>query len=292
MKVMFLICCALCGACAGMKPTPPAEPSTSETAAYHDALGFKGDPGIRNIRENTINYEGAWKLRTQAIRDTRYYANELSFVAAIATAIAGIRQSTEGVMIGGGTAALASTYSSHYNFTVQVANYVNARKAMRCIRTEIDKVDMSTWGILFDASGRYLIDTTDEAHRDVANIPDAGRDAVNDIVSKLEYVQDAVVLAVPQPSALRDSFTSYSNAEQNAGNKAQHAKAAVATPPPDPSTTNVNVFNALDFTEKSAAMARFQAAAKAPTISEETWKKLLLVGPAIKNCVALAGGGS
>ena len=289
MKAMFLICCALCGACAGMKPTPPAEPLAADSANYANALGFKGDPGIENIRANTINYEGAWKQETQAIRDTRYYANELSFVGAIATAIAGIRQSTEGVMIGGGTAALASTYSSHYSFTVQVANYVNARKAMRCVRNEIDKVDMPTWNILFDSKGRYLIDTTDEAHRDVASVPEIGRDAVNDIIAKLEYVQDAVVLAVPQPSALRDSYTNYTNAQQGAGQKANAAKAAVSSPT-DPS--QATTYSALDLSGRNAAMARFQAAVKAATISEETWKKLLLVGPAIKNCVALAGGGS
>lgn len=274
MNKLLIACCLACCGCAGLKPTPITIPDTSKHAEYEAALGFKGDKrGIRDIEAALVDYEGAWKLRAQAIRDNRYYANETSFVAAVATAIAGIRQSAEGILIGSGTLALSSAYASHFNFTVQAANYTNARKAMHCIRREINTVDMATWDILFDANGQYQLDTSEEAHRDVASTPSVAIQSIQDIVDKLDAAQDSVSLAVPDPSALRDSFNKYSTAQQGASVKADKAR------------NNV--------TAKSTRVASMlAAAASAKTISDEMWKKLLLVPAAMRNCVALAGAGT
>jgi hypothetical protein len=273
-QLMVAIPVCLLAACAPLKPTPITMPDAAQHSEYRKLLGYTGKRTIADLKAALENYEGAWQKATQLARDNKYWSNELSFVGAIATAVAGIRKSQEGILIGGGTVAASSAYSAHYNFDVQSANYQNAKKGMRCIRRELEKIDQGTWDIAFDpASGGFNLDTSDETLREVAGIPDAVVGAMEDIVDKLDTAQASVALAVPSPSALRESFTKYTDAAKEADQKAKQLKIAMP---------NLAQKHATGSIQANALTAASQ-------LSEETLKKLILVKPAIRNCVAIAG---
>ena len=83
--------------------------------------------------------------------------------------------------------------------------------------------------------------------------------------------------------------------KEEAKKKAPDAKAnLVVIDPTDPknrlfSSSAIAGRLSVEFNDKNFASAIEE---KADSIPEETWAKLILIPPAIKNCVALAAGGS
>lgn len=214
MRIAWIVILLLITGCAAIKPTPISRPNlaTVETdfPEYEKGLGFSGDKTIAHIRKVLIAYEVTWNQTVQQQRDNLYYANQLSFIGAIAAAVAGIRQSEEGLLIAGGAVAGSGIYSSHFNFAVQIANYQKAAAAMACIRNAIDDVPEPILQTFVHKAAAKKGAATSEELAKISDIPDAAVRAIEDVVSKLDEAQAAVVLAVPDAASMREAFLQYS----------------------------------------------------------------------------------
>ena len=219
-KLFGAFALTLCSGCAMFAPTPLSFPADSDTnATYKDYIGIPGKAAIGGIRDQIWQYFGAWRKAAQERRTAMFYGGEATFVGVVTAAVAAIRQSKEGGLIGAGLASAGTLFNSHYALAVQATNYDSGAKAMRCLHDVLTEVDDNTWNKLFDGQGGFLPDGNSEELRKISGIPAAANGAIGDIVQKLYTAQVSVQLVTPSPTEIKDAFTSYSKADQAASTK-------------------------------------------------------------------------
>jgi hypothetical protein len=209
---------AICCGCVNFAPTPLDFPKNDDTSAtYSKYTGPAPQATIRDIEAQTWAYFGAWRKAAQNRREGQFLSGEAMFVGAITAAIAAIRESKEGAMIGAGLAGAGSIVQSHYALAIQATNYDAGSKAMHCVYDLMHEIDQGTWDILFDPStGAFRVGGATEDVKKLSTIPRAANGAIAEIVQKLYTAQANVQLAVPNPKEIRDAFTNYNKAETTA----------------------------------------------------------------------------
>lgn len=262
---------------------------------------------VQTILAQLYLYKTTWYRQSALYND---WGNDLShgqFYSALLGGISALTKSPQGATIGVGSAGALGLISSHYQLSVQSANYKKGADAMQCLYNEISAIPSSVWtNLYFTDSGEFIFSKSDIQGAVETNDKQAASDGydtlvdmipqirknIDAIISNLRNAQQNVILAAPSSADIQNAIGAGITANTAATTNAAPVTKGVNTPPAAKQALNLQY--SLLGTQTINAFTRqlgnkVDQVNSISSLSAIEIKRLLLLPAAMTNCTTLTG---